>query len=199
MLFLGTLVVITTCVSCRSISNKERNSILDADENTPFDILQTTNPTDSLFLRCKAKNIKRVNRIAHHATWQHFFKRLRKTLDQAEGVGLAAPQVSIGRNVFLFMRIDKPGRPVEIAINPRIVSHSDETVCFERDGCLSIPDRSGNSRRYEWVEVEYYTEKGEKIREKLSGTSRQTDFTGVIFQHEYDHLQGILFVDKLCD
>lgn len=199
ILLLGALAVIAVCVSCRSITSKEKSDILDADENTPFDILQTTKPEDLTFLRRNGKDIKKITHITDHEVWQHFFKRMRKTLEEADGVGLAAPQVGISRNVFLFTRIDKPGQPIEIAINPRIVSHSAQTVCFERDGCLSIPDRSGNSRRYEWVEVEYYTEKGAKIRERLSGTSRQTDFTGVIFQHEYDHLQGVLFIDKLCE
>ncbi|MDR2834734.1 MAG: peptide deformylase, partial [Bacteroidales bacterium] len=67
------------------------------------------------------------------------------------------------------------------------------------DGCLSIPDFSGNSQRYPWVEVEYLNQNGEKITEKLTGYSRLTSFTAVIFQHEYDHLRGTLFIDKLCE
>lgn len=53
--------------------------------------------------------------------------------------------------------------------------------------------------RYPWIDVEYYNEKGELKQERLSGYSRETDFTGIIFQHEFDHLQGVLFIDKLCE
>ena len=74
-----------------------------------------------------------------------------------------------------------------------------ETICFEGDGCLSVPDLSGSTKRYAWIDVEYYNEKGELIKERLSGQSRGSDFTGVIFQHEFDHLQGILFIDRLFD
>lgn len=120
-------------------------------------------------------------------------------MEAESGVGIAAPQVGILRNVFLFTRIDKPEKPVEVAINPRIINYSSEKVCFERDGCLSIPDQSGNSLRYKWVEVEYLNEKGESIRETLKGYERSGDFTGIIFQHEFDHLNGILYTDKLCN
>ena len=96
------------------------------------------------------------------------------------------------------MRLDLPEQPVLVAVNPKIIRHSDTTVCFERDGCLSVPGRSENSIRYPWIEVEYFNEKGEKVRERLEGYSRQDTFTAIIFQHEYDHLKGILFTDKLC-
>ncbi len=123
---------------------------------------------------------------------------MQATLEKENGVGIAAPQIGIARNIFLFMRIDKPGYPVEVAVNPEITAHSEEIVCFENDGCLSVPDISGNSLRYKWIEVEYYDRHGNKIKERLEGYSREEDFTGIIFQHEYDHLQGVLFTDKLC-
>lgn len=95
------------------------------------------------------------------------------------------------------MRIDKPGFPIQVAINPRIVNHPNETVCFEGDGCLSIPNISANSIRYPWVEVEYWDENGDFHKEKLMGYSREYDFTSIIFQHEFDHLNGVLFTDKI--
>jgi peptide deformylase len=109
------------------------------------------------------------------------------------------PQVGISKSLFLFIRLDLPDQPMQVAVNPKIVNHQDTIVCFERDGCLSIPDRSGNSVRDPWIDVEYQNEKGEKIRERLEGYSRQNTFTAVIFQHEYDHTKGILFIDKLCE
>jgi peptide deformylase len=123
---------------------------------------------------------------------------MKKTLEIENGVGIAAPQVGISKNLFLFLRLDLPDNPVHVVVNPKIIHYPDTTVCFERVGCLSIPDRSGNSVSYPWIDVEYWNEKGEKIRERLEGYSRQNTFTAVIFQHEYDHTKGILFTDKLC-
>jgi peptide deformylase len=166
--------------------------------DTPFKVLQTDNIDDSLFLRKKSIDID-IKGIASNKDWQHFIQRLALTLVKESGVGIAASQVGIGRNLFLFTRIDRPEKAVQIAINPHIVNHSDEIICFKGDGCLSVPDLSGSTKRYAWIDVEYYNEKGEFIKERLSGQSRDSDFTGVIFQHEFDHLQGILFTDRLFD
>ena len=129
---------------------------------------------------------------------QLLIQRLAITMNEAGGVGIAAPQVGILKNIFLFIRIDKPDYPIQVAINPIIVNHPTETVCFEGDGCLSIPNISANSIRFPWIEVEYWDEKGNFHKEKLIGYSREEDFTSIIFQHELDHLHGILFTDKIC-
>jgi len=162
----------------------------------PFRVLSVTNKQDSLILRTKCKD---VDMVADAPYLSLLIERLKLTMEAESGVGIAAPQVGISRNVFLLTRIDKPEHPVEAIINPKIVLVPENTICFERDGCLSIPDVSGNSVRYPWVEVEYFNAKGEKIKEKLSGYSRKGDFTAVIFQHEFDHLNGVLFTDKLCN
>lgn len=166
--------------------------------DTPFRVLQTDVKQDSLFLRKKCTDLD-IKDIISNKDLQLFINRLRLTLAVQSGVGIAAPQVGLGRNLFLFMRIDKKGIPVQVAINPRIVNHSDEIILFEGDGCLSVPKLSGTTKRYAWIDVEFYNEKGEFIKERLSGTSRESDFTGVIFQHEFDHLQGVLFIDKLAE
>ena len=178
------------------MTQQEKTLINDNDDNTPFRVLLVTNEEDSLLLRKKSTDID-VRDITN-PDWQLFIKRLKLTMDIESGVGIAAVQVGIARNLFLFMRLDKPDNPVEVAINPRIILHPDNTICFEKDGCLSIPDMSGDTFRYPWVEVEYYDEKGKLKRDLLKGYSREGDFTGIIFQHEYDHLQGILYTDRLC-
>lgn len=162
---------------------------------TPFRVLKVTDQQDSIFLRQKCSDIKNIN---ESEDLQLLIDRLKTTMAIESGVGIAAPQVGIARNIFLFTRIDKTDYPVIVAINPKIVNHPEETVCFERDGCLSIPGISGNSIRYPWVDVEYTDENGNLIKERLQGYSRETDFTGIVFQHEFDHLQGVLFIDKLC-
>jgi peptide deformylase len=183
-------------MSCsEGLTRAEKELINSGDANASFRVLLTTGKTDSLLLRQKSKTIELTK---DSDDLQLLIARLKCTLATAHGVGIAAPQVGILRNLFLIVRVDKPGNPVETVINPVIVSHPVETVCFERDGCLSIPETSGNSMRYPWIEVEYFNENGDKIREKLTGYSRKDNFAAVIFQHEYDHLLGTLFIDKLC-
>ncbi|MDR2382366.1 MAG: peptide deformylase [Prevotellaceae bacterium] len=177
------------------LTNEEKTLINSGKANESFRVLLSTNEEDSLILRQKSQTIEFTKDAGD---LNLLIARLKVTLKAKNGAGIAAPQVGILRNLFIIVRVDKPGMPVEAVINPVIVSHPDEIVCFERDGCLSIPETSGNSMRYPWIEVEYLNENGEKMREKLSGHSRQDNFAAVIFQHEYDHLMGILFVDKLC-
>lgn len=193
------ILVVSSCdKSKQTMTDKEISLINDGAESERMRVLTIDNQEDSLFLRSKSQDIDTSN-IAQDRNLQKLIKRMAVTLDDEGGVGLAAPQVGIGRNLFLFMRISDPYKPYQVAINPKIVAHPDTMVCFENDGCLSIPDISGTSMRYAFVDVEYYNEKGELIKERLSGHSRNTDYTGIIFQHEYDHLLGVLFTDKLCD
>ncbi|MDR2806186.1 MAG: peptide deformylase [Dysgonamonadaceae bacterium] len=187
------------CISCKTVqpfAEAEKALIVSATAEKPFRVLQITEKADALLLR---KPCSDIQPFAADPAFHLLVARLKKTLEIEQGVGIAAPQVGISKNLFLFMRLDEPDHRVQVAVNPKIVNHPDTTVCFERDGCLSIPGFQGNSRRYPWVEVEYWNEKGEKIRERLEGYSRRDSFTAIIFQHEYDHTRGILFTDKLCE
>lgn len=190
------LVLVLAISACNTVkmTKSETKLIMSASVEVPFRVLTVDNNTDSVLLRTKSKNI---DAVSDKALIDLFIKRLKLTMEVESGVGIAAPQVGILRNIFLFTRLDKPERPVQAAINPKILNHSDATFCFERDGCLSVPGKGGNTRRYEWIDVEYTTPEGEIVRERLSGGERGGDFTGVIFQHEFDHLQGILYTDKL--
>ncbi|MDX9919410.1 MAG: peptide deformylase [Paludibacter sp.] len=194
-LICATLLSIS-CSQKQIMTEQERNMILSGDENTPFRVLTVDDAADSLILRTECIDLDFKADSALIAT---LIARMDTTMKAENGVGLAAPQIGILRNIFLFVRIDKPGNPVEVAINPRIVNKPDETICFEGDGCLSIPGQSGNSVRYAWIEVEYLNAKGEMVRERLEGFSRKTDFTGIVFQHEFDHLRGVLYTDKLYE
>ena len=195
LIITGMVVLFVSCKTMQSFTKADKSLIVSGTVETPFRVLQVTNVQDSILLRKPCDNLKN---FANDSTFRLLVTRLKKTLEVERGVGIAAPQVGISKNLFLFMRLDLPDKPVHIAVNPRIVNHTDTTICFERDGCLSISDFSGNSVRYPWIDVEYQNEKGEKIRERLEGYSRQNTFTAIIFQHEYDHTKGILFTDKLC-
>ena len=196
LLLLCTLILLYSCNTLQQMTNSEIKHIESANALTPFSVLLTTNEQDLKILRRPCKDI---NFGKDGENVEKLISRMKATMFAESGVGIAAPQIGISRNIFLFVRVDQSNAPVEVAINPKIVNHPDETICFERDGCLSIPYISANSIRYPWIEVEYLNENGKKIREKLVGYSRKDNFVAVIFQHEFDHLQGVLFTDKLCE
>ena len=180
-----------------AFTDRELEIIHNGNTDTSYRILLTTDAIDSFTLRMKSSDIN-TDSIATDEDLQLLIQRLEITMNEAGGVGIAAPQVGVLKNIFLFIRFDKQDNPVQVAINPRIINQPSETVCFEGDGCLSIPNISSNSIRFPWIEVEYWDEKGNFHKEKLIGYSREEDFTSIIFQHELDHLHGILFTDKIC-
>ncbi len=116
-------------------------------------------------------------------------EELAKTYLDPEGVGLAANQVGLTEQFFVAKLEDSKGKEVFKAyFNPKIISYSKTTKLFF-EGCLSIPDYYGEITRPSAVEVSYMDKYGKGIKEKLTG------FPAWVFQHEYDHLQGKLFMD----
>ena len=117
-------------------------------------------------------------------------KRMKESLLSTDGgVGIAAPQVGINRKVIWVQRFDKQGEPLEYFINPVIVWKSD-IQNLGPEGDLSIPDFRDQFYRSKVIQLEYVDLKGQKYSEIVEG------FTAVIFQHEIDHLFGILISDK---
>ena len=109
---------------------------------------------------------------------------------QQGGVGIAAPQVGIHRRIVAVQRLDKQDEPFELYPNIRILEHLGDTV-RGREGCLSIPGKRGIVPRREgvvisWTDPETLAERQEEIH----------GFTAIIFQHETDHLDGILYTDR---
>ena len=115
-------------------------------------------------------------------------------IDPADpGVGIAAPQVGVSRRLIAVQRFDREGEPFEFYVNPRIVRYAGETV-RSPEGCLSIPGKIDTAVRRERVVLRYRDgQSGKRRRESVSG------FTAVVFQHEIDHLNGILFIDRTPD
>lgn len=111
--------------------------------------------------------------------------------DVGEGwmqAGISAIQV--GEPLNIFYAYDGNADNYVIYINPQLEYLGDSTDSKE-ESCLSIPDQIGPVRRHKRVRVTYYDPDGKKIRQKLSGWNAR------VAQHEYDHLQGVLFIDKL--
>ncbi|MGB5963383.1 MAG: peptide deformylase [Coleofasciculaceae cyanobacterium] len=151
-------------------------------------IAQLGNP----ILRQKAQTVDNIQdeRI------QNLIDALMVTVTAANGVGIAAPQVSQSDRLFIVASRpnqrypNAPEMEPTAMINPQIIAHSTEIV-NGWEGCLSIPGIRGLVPRYQAIEVEYTTRDGKQNRQEL------TDFVARIFQHEYDHLDGIVFLDRV--
>jgi peptide deformylase len=132
------------------------------------------------------------------AVLQELIDGLLQTADAANGVGIAAPQVANSCRLMIVAARPSPRYPqaptmVPVAmINPQLLDRSPEQV-MGWEGCLSVPGQRGLVARAQWVDVEYTDRDGQRHQERL------TDFVARIFQHEYDHLEGILFVDRITD
>ena len=167
-------------------------------QNIPMRVLTIESAEDLGILRTPSSD------LPVEALRSEGFTRLSKlmigtvTHPSQDGVGIAGPQVGINRRVVAVQRFDKkpgPGGvfPFEIYPNIRIVWASG-TMARGQEGCLSVPDKSGNVMRSCEIIIEYTDYKSEKanvVRERITG------FTAVIFQHEIDHLDGILYIDRL--
>ena len=108
------------------------------------------------------------------------------TMFKANGVGLAAPQISILKRVVV---VSVDGKTIYEMVNPKITMTTGSQLSNE--GCLSVPDRYGVVERPKKVVVEYYDRHGEKFKVKASG------FLATAFCHELDHLDGVLYIDKM--
>jgi peptide deformylase len=138
-----------------------------------------------------------VEQISNYNTIE-LIDRLIYTVIDRQGVGIAAPQISQPYRIFIIASHPNdryphaPTMEPTAMINPRILSHGEEIV-KDWEGCLSVPDTRGLVPRYQQIEVEYTTRTGEVQQASLSG------FIARIFQHELDHLDGIIFTDRISD
>lgn len=147
-------------------------------------------------LRNKTKNVPLAT--IRSTEFQSLIKQMIYTMCRTGGVGIAAPQ--IGKSLRVAVMEMRPTKkhphdphlgPLAI-INPRILERSPSSIT-DWEGCLSFRGPFGRVPRARWIQVEYMNEKGEKIREKLTG------FWARIFQHELDHLDGVVYVDRMTD
>ena len=131
-----------------------------------------------------------------HSNWiKTFAHAMQVTMQERNGVGIAAPQVYLSKRIIIVasrpnLRYpDAPYMDEIVMLNPEILAQSEQTILGE-EGCLSVPDERGNVARAENITVQYFTLEGEKVTQDFSG------FPARIVQHEIDHLNGVLFVDR---
>jgi peptide deformylase len=157
-------------------------------------IVQAPNPT----LITPAKRVEKFDKNLH--TLLDEMKQALIGAKDPEGVGLAAPQVGKSLQIFLVKPSEKA--PIQVFINPILTTTGklpetsntdDETEDVKLEGCLSLKDIWGIVTRYEKVHMQYQDEKGKTHSREFAG------FLATIMQHEYDHIQGVLFPKRVLE
>lgn len=140
-------------------------------------IYQIVKVGDSI-LREKAKPVPKIN-----SSIIKLLDNMKETMEEALGVGLAAPQVGVSKRVII---IDIGEGLIEV-INPEIISS--EGIKLDIEGCLSVPGVKGEVPRGEKILVRGLNRNGDQIEIRAEGLLARA------FQHEIDHLEGVLFID----
>lgn len=130
-------------------------------------------------LRSRAKKVEKITEKTNE-----LLDNMIDTMYAEDGVGLAAPQVGILQKI----AVVDTGENLRELINPEIISESGKSIMEE--GCLSVPDETGEVIRAEKIKVKTLNREGEEI------TFEAENFEARAIQHELDHLEGILFIDK---
>jgi peptide deformylase len=171
----------------QEFSATDKKIILSGDENAILRVLQTTDDKDLKVLKATSSDVKYNDPLIESLS-----KRMFATVRDPNhpGVGIAAPQIGINKNLIWVQRFDKPDQPFEFYVNPKILWRS-KLKRKGAEGCLSIPNRKEDVLRSYAIRLQYINKEGKVIEENIEG------FTAVIFQHETDHLFGILFPDRL--
>jgi peptide deformylase len=155
---------------------------------TVLDIVRLGDPV----LRTPAEQVGQEE-LAAEAT-QRLIDDLFETMGAAGGVGLAAPQVGIGKQLFVYA-VEGEGHdpvPPRVVVNPMLTPEAGDLV-HDWEGCLSIPDLRGLVPRHPAVRVRALDRHGESLDYVAAG------FEARIVQHEYDHLNGVVFLDRMRD
>jgi peptide deformylase len=122
---------------------------------------------------------------------QNMIERMAVTMYQAPGIGLAAIQVGINQSFLIYdVSPQDSERSLQVLINPRIVSREGTTIS-EEEGCLSVPDFRADVKRAASILVEGFDRNEKPLRMEAEG------LLAVVLQHEIDHLNGILFINRI--
>lgn len=142
------------------------------------EILKYGNP----LLRQQAKPVTRIN-----SETGRLIQRMTTTMRDANGLGLAAPQVGVSMRILIYDVNEGDG--LRVLINPKILSMSGEQT-EPKEGCLSIPGLQGVVKRANEIRVRGYDERNRPVARRVKGLEAR------VIQHEIDHLDGILFIDR---
>jgi len=178
---------IAISVSAQKFTKEERKLIESGDKKSMLKVIEITDEKELKILKSVSKDID-ANDDLLPLLAERMYSSMRDPKNP--GIGIAAPQIGINRNIIWVQRFDKEGEPFELYINPKIIWHS-QLLRKGKEGCLSIPDITGDVLRNYTIKLTYQDKTGKQFEELIEG------FTAVIFQHETDHLNGILFTDRM--
>lgn len=184
--------LMVTTVACQSNGSwSKAEKALICGEGETMRVLTVYDKADSLVLRAECAEISAEDLKSDE--YQLLADKMVATVTSPEedGVGIAGPQVGISRRIVAVQRFDKSGEPFEVYPNIRITCHRGEKE-LGPEGCLSIPGKRGNVERYQDIDIAYTS-----VKTLRDTTESVKGFTAVIFQHECDHLDGILYTDYL--
>lgn len=150
------------------------------------ELRRVAKPVDSSFLQS--------------AEFAELVQDMRDTLLDSGGIGLAAPQIAESKRVVLFdvratdVRLEEDAEPLldTICVNPELIV-TDSALAGQWEGCLSVPGYLGYVTRPQGLSLSYIDELGQKQTRNLNG------FLATVCQHEMDHLDGILYIDRIID
>jgi len=179
------LIFFISFINAQKLTSTEISLINQGDIKTALPIFQITDSHQHTTLLDQSKEIDPSD--PNTAT---LVSRMKESLLSTDGgVGIAAPQVGINREVIWVQRFDQQGEALEYFINP-VITWKSELQNLGPEGDLSIPEFRGQFYRSKVIQLQYVDLKGQKFTEIVEG------FTAVIFQHEIDHLFGVLISDK---
>ncbi|MDN3605722.1 peptide deformylase [Kaistella yonginensis] len=180
------LLLFSVFVFSQKYTTQEISIITDGNIDTALPIFQTADSLQHQVLLAQSRDVKPKDRYT-----KILVNRMKLALVATKsGVGIAAPQVGINRNIVWAKRFDKAEKPLEYFINPKILWRS-EVLNLGLEGDLSIEVFRELFYRSQVIQLEYFDLDGKKHTEIVEG------FTAVILQHEIDHLSGILISDKI--
>lgn len=202
-----TILAVISCTNSGSDDWTETEAGLIRGADSIMRVLTIEDSLDNVVLRASSKDFSATALLS--SDFERLSDLMVKTVTHPsqDGVGIAGPQVGLNRRVVAVQRFDKQGEPFEVYPNIRIVWASD-SLAPGPEGCLSVPDRRGEVLRSQEIVIEYAdlhalsAEVAAGCRDGRDTTIpmvRDTvkGFTAVIFQHEIDHLDGILYIDRL--
>ena len=138
------------------------------------------------FLKTTAAKVENID-----GELQQLIDDMAETMYRAPGVGLAAIQAGVNQSLLVYdVAPGEEGRNLHVLINPKIIE-SEGSVVSEAEGCLSVPEYRADVNRHTKILVEGYNRDEKPVRLEA------IDFEAIVLQHEIDHLNGILFIDRI--
>lgn len=189
LLVLSLVTVAIHLTGCSFMKKNDRTTKLQDDKKSYFnhpEIIQNNNKEGNIILGNENADVENTTEI------MELVEKMQRILTESKGLGLAAPQVGVNKKVVVIRRVDKENKPIEVYINPVIKWMSEEKET-DYEGCLSVREGIGKVVRSKRIKVRYQTIDDRELEDDVTG------MTARIFQHEVDHLAGILFIDKKTD